>query len=196
VSSSATWLGFKAKLFDTVTTEYTCSTCSRTISVVEQSNATGARAGLVCNDPCVGTYTQTSPVRVNQIGEHTDMMGLPAAGESMGGLWLFCTYGRGVSTWAHEIAHHKHLEHAPGAGIYNLAQHDSAVSTSPPLNGFVAPNNGWDRVCMMGYTRKGANANDLDRGYFCGKCILKLRGWKIETGGVNANVPAGNVTGP
>jgi hypothetical protein len=196
VNSWAAWMGFKKTLWDNVTTEYKCSTCNRTISVLEPSNATGARAGQVCNDPCPGTFQQSSPVRTNEIGEHTDMMGLPAAGESMGGLWLFCTYGRGVSTWAHEIAHHKHLEHGPGGGGYDPAQHDSVTGTAAPLNTFTAGKNGWDRVCMMGYLRAGANVADLDRGYFCGKCILKLRGWIVETGGVNNNSPAGNVTGP
>jgi hypothetical protein len=196
VSSSAAWLGFKKKLFDSVTTQYRCGTCNQTKDIVEPANNTGTRAGQVCGNPCPGTFQPTGPARVNEIGEQTDMMGLPAAGESMGGLWLFCTYGRGVSTWAHEIAHHKHLEHGPGGGGYLPAQHDSVVSTVAPLNGFPAPKNGWDRVCMMGYVRTGANVADLDRGFFCGKCILKLRGWIVETGGVHTNRPAGNVTGP
>jgi len=48
----------------------------------------------------------------------------------------------------------------------------------------------------MGYVRTGFGAADLDRGYFCGKCILRLRGWIVETGGVDTNKPAGNVAGP
>jgi hypothetical protein len=196
VSSSASWLSFKSRLFSTVTTTYTCGTCGKTKDVSEPANATGGQTGVVCAKLCPGTFQPIGPARVNEIGEHTDMMGLPAAGESMGGLWLFCTYGRGVSTWAHEIAHHKHLEHGPGGGGYNVAHHDSVTGTIAPLNGFPAGKKGWDRVCMMGYVRTGFGAADPDRGYFCGKCILRLRGWIVETGGVDTNKPAGNVAGP
>ena len=188
--------GITKFLFSTVTTTYVCGTCGQTRGITEPSNNTGTHVGQVCNAPCPGTFQGIRPARVNEIGEQTDMMGLPAAGESMGGLWLFCTYGRGVSTWAHEIAHHKHLEHGPGGGGYVNAQHDSVTSTLAPLNGFAAPRNQWDRVCMMGYVRTGANAADVDRGYFCGKCILKLRGWVVQTGGVHNNRPAGGVAGP
>ena len=48
----------------------------------------------------------------------------------------------------------------------------------------------------MGYVRTGFDATDLDRGYFCGKRILKLRGWIVQTGGVNTNAPGGAVNGP
>ena len=36
---------------------------------------------------------------------------------------------------------------------------------------------------MMGYTRAEESrlATDPDHGYFCGKCILKLRGWIVQT---------------
>lgn len=196
VSSPGAWLSLKKKLFDSVKTQYKCNVCNKTRDVVEPANNTGTSTGVICAKPCRGTFQPISPVRTHEIGEYTDMMGFPAAGESMGGLWLFCTYGRGVSTWGHEIAHHKHLAHAPGGGGYVPAQHDAAVSTLPPLNGFPAGKNGWDRVCLMGYVRTGAGATDVDRGYFCGKCILKLRGWIVETGGVHTNCPAGNVTGP
>jgi hypothetical protein len=141
-------------------------------------------------------FQPIGPARVNDIGGRNDKMGLPAAGVSMGGLWLFCTYGRGVSTWAHEIGHHKHMQHGPGGDGYHEAQHDSITGTDAPLVDFDPPNNAWDRVCMMGYTRTGKQADDVDRGYFCGKCILKLRGWQVETGGVHDNLPDGDVTGP
>jgi hypothetical protein len=35
----------------------------------------------------------------------------------------------------------------------------------------------WDRVCVMGYIDKSL---PKDRHYFCGKCLLKLRGWAVE----------------
>jgi len=47
----------------------------------------------------------------------------------------------------------------------------------------------WDRDCIMSYVN--TDAGD-DRGYFCGKCLLKLRGWKVE----GIADPAGNVAGP
>ena len=111
----------------------------------------------------------------------------------MGGLWLFCTYPRGVSTWAHEIGHHKHLEHGPGGGGYIVAHHDSQANPNPPVSTAPNPiNRNWDRVCIMGYTRTGLNLADPDRGYFCGRCILKLRGWKVQ----GLALPASGSGGP
>jgi len=196
MSSSAGWLSFRKTLFDTVTTEYTCGTCGNVTKAVEPANNTGTRAGQVCGKACTGTFRQISPVRTDQIGGEQDMMGLPAAAEQMGAIWFFCTYGRGVSTWGHEIAHLKQVEHGPGAGGYKPEAHDSVVATVAPLNTFDPGENGWDRVCIMGYLRTGADAADVDRGYFCGKCILKLRGWIVNTGGVNLNAPGGGELGP
>jgi len=169
---------FKRAVMATMTT-YSCPVCNRSFSVREAARSTGSQAGTVCNALCTGTYIDAGVVAAREITTTSkDMMGLPAAGEAMGGLWLFCTYPRGVSTWAHEIGHHKHLEHGPGGDGYNPADHDS--QSNPAVAAAAAPNGNWDRVCMMGYTRTGRAPTDVDRGYFCGPCILKLRGWKIR----------------
>jgi hypothetical protein len=161
-------------------TTYSCPVCGRSFSVMEAARSTGAQAGTVCGALCTGTYVDAGVLNAREItATAANMLGFPAAGEAMGGLWLFCTYPRGVSTWAHEIGHHKHLEHGPGGGGYFPNQHDS--QTNAAVAGAANPvNRNWDRVCIMGYTRTGKNPGDADRGYFCGRCILKLRGWQVQ----------------
>jgi hypothetical protein len=103
-----------------------------------------------------------------------------------------CGFGEGpISFWAHEVAHHKHFEHG-GDVIQVPAQHDRAANTvdatvqaDPDVD-----SQKWDRACVMSYK---SVETGLDRAYFCGKCILKMRGWKIETGIAD---PAGNEAGP
>ena len=175
-------------------TGYRCPVCLRAFNVMEAAGTSGDRAGTACNAPCTGHFVDMGVAFAREITAASEnMLGLPAAGEAMGGLWLFCTYPRGVSTWAHEIGHHKHLEHGPGGGGYILAHHDSQANPNPPVSTATNPiNRNWDRVCIMGYTRTGLNLADPDRGYFCGRCILKLRGWKVQ----GLALPASGSGGP
>ena len=129
---------------------------------------------------------------------------LPAVGVSMGATWLFTSGGADV--WAHELGHHRHLEHAPAypgvqgsatahplgrsariAGVWHkcgaapgakAAQHDGVLNpalAAEPATDPVHPDKdrGWDRDCIMSYT----HGEPL---YFCGKCLLKNRGWAVE----------------
>ncbi len=96
------------------------------------------------------------------------------------------------------MGHHKHLEHAGDkiGHATNAAQHDRAPNTvDPNVAADLDPNSQkWDRDCLMSYVNTDAiDASGVDdRGYFCGKCLLKLRGWKVE----GIADPAGNVGGP
>jgi len=99
-----------------------------------------------------------------------------------GATWLFTT-GVSPETWVHELGHHRHLEHAGNApgSQYNLKSkrpntelHDSESNSTPnwAVVGGVAATHRWDKQCIMRYER-----NKL---YFCGKCQLRNRDWKVQ----------------
>lgn len=102
----------------------------------------------------------------------------PAVGGGLGAAFLFDS---GPDVWAHEMGHHRHLEHAqanpsatdplklaPGA---KNQQHDS--QPNPSIAGKPVRDSGWDCMCIMSYNH-GPGLT------FCGKCIMKMRGWKVE----------------
>jgi hypothetical protein len=71
---------------------------------------------------------------------------------------------------AHEMGHNLYLLHWQNTGESNFAHHDHS-----------------DRNCMMSYStdRKGGPGHQKPGVYtphFCGKCNLKLRGWRILSG--------------
>ncbi len=198
--------------------EYVCSGCTTyRLEVVNNLPAAQTLAGQTCTACNAATYNlaQTaSPYR---------SVPLPACGLAMGATWLFRTANSEV--WAHELGHHKHLEHAvanpggtspntahnlgdswwnAGAGRWDScgaapgakpAQHDSQLNTRLwAIAGTTAPGTGWDdpihpdkdfrwdKYCIMSYEREPM--------YFCGKCILKIRGWRVE----GLTNPGGGVT--
>jgi hypothetical protein len=134
-----------------------------------------------CPDCGNATYNQLAQVNLN----------FPriAVGINMGAAWLYA--GGDSQTWAHEMGHHKHLQHAQanggsdaGAPGFSLAQHDSVPN---PARGGKPRwhRRGWDCFCVMGYDKEPPQR-------FCGKCLLKLRGWPVE--GIES--PGGGVGGP
>ena len=106
---------------------------------------------------------------------------LPAVGLSLGATWLFTSSDE--DTWAHEMGHHRQLEHsasAPGAqyedlsAVVNNELHDSELNTAKTWPGTTAnADKRWDRDCIMSYTSREALC-------FCGKCLLRQRGWKVQ----------------
>ena len=116
-------------------------------------------------------------------------LSLPSWGGPLGGLFLDTKEGP-RTYWANEIGHHKILEHA-GDVIIHPNQHDQAANTvDATVQSYSDPKGRlWDRDCIMSYIN--TETGD-DRAYFCGKCLLKLRGWKIE----GLADPPGNQTGP
>lgn len=175
-----------------VTTNYSCNKCNRSTSRVEASAAVGAFAGTACGQVCPrhgAMRAVSSTKRVQKIAGPMKDLSLPSWGGPLGGLFLDTKEGP-RTYWAHEIGHHKILEHA-GDVIIHPNQHDQAANTvDATVQSYSDPKGRlWDRDCIMSYIN--TETGD-DRAYFCGKCLLKLRGWKIE----GLADPPGNQTGP
>jgi hypothetical protein len=187
---------FRRTLIDSnaVNTTYTCNVCGRQDVVVETNAMAGNRAGTACGRVCPrgGKMIADGGSRTPQdIQGPTASLGLPSWGGPLGGLFLDTTEGP-RTFWAHEIGHHKHLTHAADViAVSDIPQHDQAANT---VDGTVSSDarpkaRQWDRDCIMSYVN---TETGNDGAYFCGKCLLKLRGWKVE----GLGDPAGNLTGP
>ena len=185
---NSNWVG-RLLGMDGCTSTYGCGTCRRQTVISETTSTKGNRAGAVCGAACAGHMRGNAATRTNQniIGPQRNL-NLPAVGEPLGALWLMTTGGP-RTFWAHEVGHHKHLEHA-GDVIARPKQHDHTSNTvDPAVQAAPVGSDMWDRVCIMSYINTEAGP---DAAYFCGKCILKLRGWKVE----GLADPASGVTGP
>jgi hypothetical protein len=189
----ASWVRRQLSGPATVETTYTCDNCGRAHSAVE-STAQGALAGTACGLVCPrhGTMQLVGGSRTAQeiAGPKADLS-LPSWGGPLGGLFLDTKEGP-RTYWSHEVGHHKNLEHAGDViTVPNVPQHDQAANTAD-LAVAADPDTQsrmWDRDCIMSYVN---TETGVDRAYFCGKCLLKLRGWKVE----GLADPAGNLAGP
>jgi hypothetical protein len=115
-----------------------------------------------------------------------DGFGVPAVGSLCGATWLF-TSGEAI-VWAHEMGHHRHLEHAANAPGFKDTQHDHRNNPAIAV-GDAAKEQQWDLHCMMnGYSTTDHPEREFD--FPCGKCLLKQRGWKVE----GLPLPASGVT--
>jgi hypothetical protein len=110
---------------------------------------------------------------------------LDAGGLNLGGAFLFTTESaaRYPLLWAHEMGHHRHMEHAATAPGAVTALHDAQDNTHvggwtaiDPKSAAEASRKRWDRRCAMSYADTW---NPMETTYFCGKCILRSRGWKV-----------------
>ncbi|HEY3820371.1 MAG TPA: hypothetical protein VGL81_24570 [Polyangiaceae bacterium] len=151
------------------------------VTVVDGQNVTLVAANsLGCAEGCGGTYVE---------GARRVLNGFPlaAVGCALGGTWLFTP--RDADVWAHELGHHRHLEHAqansgkdeiaPGGKV---GQHDSEANAAQAI-GTYTNQKFWDRWCIMSY-------DDQSKQHFCGKCLLKTAGWRVES----LTNPAGTVS--
>jgi len=157
---------------------YTCGACGATTTEIEDKAA--APVGRNCT--CAGNPAMAAGAPDPSEFQHDPGEALPwnHAGMALSGLFV-CSDDARAETWAHEFAHHRHLEHAEQTGgKKNRKMHDSKrnrVAADLP-GGDSALRKQWDRVCVMGYVRHQA---PKDLKYFCGKCLLKLRGWAVES---------------
>jgi hypothetical protein len=111
-----------------------------------------------------------------------DCLPAPSLGNPLGMAWNF--HGD-AELWAHESAHCRHMEHAGNAPGANGSQHDPVVNTTfnwAAINEVTADGQHWDRACLMTYANHRPTYDAArDKLALCGKCALKLRGWKVES---------------
>ncbi len=159
--------------------EYRCDGCHNRYWWIEIAAAGGSAAGKSCTD-CSGHMQRQTPANVK--ASTSSSFPLPAVGTPLSATWLFTSSSE--ETWTHEVGHHRQLEHAASAPVGGRAParvklHDTEENTHEAWNaGVAALDKQWDRCCIMSYT------SDAERLYFCGKCILRNRGWKVEDLGV------------
>ncbi|MFO1446731.1 MAG: FlgD immunoglobulin-like domain containing protein [Opitutaceae bacterium] len=167
---------------------YSCDgVCASTYWYIEKDAAGGTMAGTTCSAPgCSGHHRRAATPVVQASGYNG--LPLPAVGTCLGATWIFESGGNAVAeTWAHEVGHHKHLEHASSAPGATPAAHDSQANTHGTFAATdAAADRQWDRNCIMSY------ASVAEQHYFCGKTNLKLRGWKVNS----LALPAGNQHDP
>lgn len=166
--------------------EYACEACARIYSLVANDPTSTVKdpdTGMLVTPPAVcltpGCAGNVWDKTMHETGRKTLHHGfpLPAIGLPLGGCWLFLP--RDAATWAHEIGHHRHLEHAkanddekPAPGAKDK-QHDSARNPNQKDPKLHDHQRGWDRFCIMSYDSSSEQA-------FCGKCLLRNRGWAVE----------------
>ena len=158
-----------------------------------------------CNDPsldCKSTTTTEARVAPQQAPKRTIVN--YGIGDAGGGTWLCNTFD--AWEWTHEVGHHRHLEHAAKAPVGDRHTekdrlHDSQRNTGVNWSAAGVPdvlNRRWDRCCIMSYVDSSTGYDDpsgggVDHTYFCGKCVLRNRGWKVEQigkgPGLTANLP-------
>jgi hypothetical protein len=177
---------FESSPRDVLVRQYECNTCHGKGSVIQTANQTNY-TGQPCfkkSPQCAGTlegprdFTYPGGLMLN------------AVGGKCGAAWLFADHGdprKIENVWAHEMGHHRHLQHAPAwPGKGNeapgavAAQHDDAFNPAFVDSGEwnsgadTLAHRRWGRTCIMSYTLRAPL-------YFCGKCALKNRGWAVET---------------
>jgi hypothetical protein len=173
--------------------EYTCDVCGRQVTEIANDPTVPVKptTGIPVTSSFNGTpcFQQNCPGHFRVSDSRLSALPLPAVGASLGACWLF--QPREVAVWAHEIGHHRNLEHAPAyAGSTDEApgakpdQHDAAQNPHAPQNLQWHQMN-WARFCIMSYDR------EKDQ-HFCGKCLLRNRGWTVE----DIADPAGNLEDP
>jgi hypothetical protein len=124
---------------------------------------------------CTGTLV------LNSVGPSTKNYSRFSGGSvayNAGFIWIGECHFKKDSVWPHEYGHCRHLQHseahlgaANSPGNPDASQHDSTFNPNLTF-GLPAKDDGWDQTCTMSYTPG-------DR-FFCGKCVMKLRGWTVE----------------
>lgn len=157
--------------------ELFCSRCltSRVDVVGSEPDATPPLAGERCGlDGCnTGPMLRYDPPRQDK-----SLITRSSVAFGCGWVWLSREYG--AETLAHEVGHTRHLEHSPsfpGELLEEVAgakpdQHDHQPSAYAGSFALSRKNACWDRRCVMSYA-EGAQ-------FFCGPCLLKMRGWAVE----------------
>ncbi|MGD0524215.1 MAG: hypothetical protein ABSE49_03670 [Polyangiaceae bacterium] len=138
---------------------------------VKYSKRTNNTVTCAAGGGCTGKYVFSSD-RIIDGG-----ILLCAIGRPLGGCWQFTP--RDAFTWAHEVGHHRHFEHAQAyANSTTIAPGGKVVQHDSQANAYQAGatstfQRAWDRWCVMSYDSDGPV-------HFCGKCLLRNRGWRVQ----------------
>lgn len=171
--------------------QYKCNNPTpHTYWFIAKRNAAGPPSGP-CPAPGCGSSPHHYVLSSAGVGFYPySRMPLPAVGIALGATWLFTSSD--AETWTHEVGHHRHLEHAasaPGAQyaprdptdpVPNAGLHDSEDNDTQnwaALGETKASQKDWDRYCIMSYA---SSSYPGGQEYFCGKCLLRNRGWKVQ----------------
>jgi hypothetical protein len=167
---------------------YTCGTCAWTGKLFE-TGAGGDHQGKACpKAACAGVLASSGAVAAGNkvtMSDRVETSGytgipVPSIGNPLG---VSLNSKGDHELWAHELAHNRYMEHAANAGGPNNAQHDHYANGTfnwVALNEQVAASKFWDRTCLMTYaTHLKTYSAVRDKRIMCGKCILKVRGWKL-----------------
>lgn len=156
---------------------YECNVCSAfDHSYTAADEGRNITVGTACSVAgCAGTliFNSVSPMTAEREGFSGGSVAYNA-----GFVWIGDSHFDKVPTWPHEYAHCRHLQHSSAhlgsSGSPDNPDDDQHDSTfNPNLTfGLPAKDDGWDQACSMAYTPG-------DR-FFCGKCVMKLRGWSVE----------------
>jgi hypothetical protein len=152
---------------------------------LKKATSNGPKHNTNCPSPGCTTTTAAAG-KITDRGYLTfSAMSLPAVGGALGATWLFYegeAEDRLKSVWAHEVGHHRHLEHAGDGPGQKDNLHDTAANekvsnlTWSGLGGNAEPKaKRWDRRCIMSYS----DCRYGELGYFCGVCVLRNRGWRV-----------------
>jgi hypothetical protein len=185
--------GGDAGLFTEV---YSCSKCNTNVTRNETTAAGGSHAGAThkgCPKLISGKLVRKGGFALPiPLGNRVEVskaaksgytgIPVPSLGNPLG---VSLNSKADTELWAHELAHNRYMEHAANAGAANNAQHDHANNTHfnfAGINETVATVQMWDRACLMTYvTHLKTYDAARDRRIMCGKCFLKVRGWKLAT---------------
>lgn len=190
--------------------DYECNQCHLHQTTPEVAAAGGSQVGVVhagCAHAPPGTLQHTAPPVIRAIHNLVpgDKIEMSRTGVSDWATKDFPVASLGDSTgvayntegdaelWAHELGHTRFMEHAGGAPGAANNQHDHRANNTfnwAAIGETAAHSQGWDRACMMTYINQQPSYSAArDVAYFCGKCALKLRGWRVQ----NVSNPAANV---
>ena len=150
--------------------KFTCNGATPHTYYYLKKNGTASPAAHACPAPgCAGTLSSTGTG-----SRYANGLPLPAVGVALGATWLF-TNPANADTWVHEVGHHRHCEHAAAAPGSKANLHDAQKNDTQNWGTRGEANvkkQNWDRMCIMSY-------QDPPNLYFCGRCLLRNRGWKV-----------------
>jgi hypothetical protein len=201
---------------------YRCGTCQYQ-QMYPEPGGRGSHQNDPCPRGCGGTLASTNtPLVLGNWVEHyppaplspsyscggVPTPGLPscASGYPVGVSWNFI---RDSDLWGHELGHNRYYEHA---GSAPRPANDPNDEQDREVNQVEWPgyaiantdvdyyNHTWDRSCLMSYITdvRGADPFNVakDMPVFCYKCVLKNRGWRLNSAAAPVPLAPGDLQDP